>query len=76
MVAAARIHRADHPSANLDEEVLDRIADLAFDADGILDLLEVEEVEPKLRAVEPDIRSIRHQVCGIMNLLAASLGKA
>lgn len=51
------------------ERVLDRLADLLFDADEVLGMLDAEDAA-SLRRIEPRVRSVYEQVDSLMKELA------
>lgn len=53
----------------LRERVADRLADLMFNADDLLDMLKAEDPRNDLRWLEPDIRQVYDNV----NILMKSL---
>jgi hypothetical protein len=51
------------------ERVVDRLADLMFDADDILDMLSADAATHDLRWLEPDIRQVYDNVNELMKSL-------
>ena len=50
----------------LRERVADRLADLMFDADDLLDMLRAEDMRQDFRSIEPDIRQVYENMNKLM----------